>query len=274
MSQTTSVDRPRVLPRSCPPDPTALRSSVRGRVLRILADLPPAPTPSEPFCRSGGMTASDLAARMELHVSTVRDHLTTLEDEGLVRHHDVRGHVGRPRRHYVVDPLGLAGVVAPDAYQLLAEPLTQVLTSHEPDAVAAGRAWAANHTDEFTGGGAAPVPATTRSAFLAKAGALLDTLERWGHVPEAATADSGHTVELHLTRCPLRELAADRPDAACGVHEGVLAGALAALGEPDANLQLLPLVRPGLCVVRITTRARFPRPGESRSGHDRKASHD
>jgi predicted ArsR family transcriptional regulator len=56
---------------------------------------------------------------------------------------------------------------------------------------------------------------------------------------------------MHLTTCPFLELAQASPDVVCGVHLGVIGGALGALGAGAADTDLQPFAAPGACVVHV-----------------------
>lgn len=244
-----------------------LASPVRRAILDALANLPHLAAANEPN-RSSGLTAAHLAERLDLHVTTVRFHLERLERAGLIISRDERGGVGRPRRHYTAHPGRLAEVTATDAYRLLAEVLTGAMASGTPDAAEAGRRWALDHAVELTG--YAPVPgsehpARTPGTWLAKVGAVVDVLDRWGYQPSVTTIDAGRTAQLCLHHCPLRQLALDNPAVACGVHRGVIQGTLEALGERDTLVSLVPFVESDLCVAEVSTTTPFP----DRHGPDR-----
>ncbi|MEV5412241.1 helix-turn-helix domain-containing protein [Thermopolyspora sp. NPDC052614] len=64
---------------------------------------------------------------------------------------------------------------------------------------------------------------------------------------EPRLAPDGSHIDLH--RCPFRELAEANPEVVCGVHLGLMQGALADLGAPITAASLRRFVRPGVCVV-------------------------
>lgn len=238
-----------------------LASPVRRSIMDALANLPHLARAGEPN-RSTGLTAADLAARLHLHVTTVRFHLDRLEHAGLVTSRDERIGVGRPRRRFSVHPGQLAEVAAPEAYRLLAEVLAGAMAQGaSPDAAEAGRRWALDHAFELIGldaTGEMVRPARTPGAWLAKVGAVLDVLDRWGYQPTVSTSDGGHTAQLDLNHCPVRQLALDNPAVACGVHRGVIQGTLEALGEAGAAVSLIPFVEEERCVARLCPAQPFP----------------
>ena len=56
---------------------------------------------------------------------------------------------------------------------------------------------------------------------------------------------------VRLTSCPFLSLAEAHPDVVCGVHLGVIGGALGALGASGADTDLEPFAAPGACLVRV-----------------------
>ena len=235
----------------------ALGSPVRRTILDTLANLPALASADAPN-RSTGLTAAELAERLNLHVTTVRHHLDRLVHADLVQTHSERTGVGRPRHRFTAHPGHLTEVKAPSAYKLLAKVLADALSSDAPSASEAGRRWALRNAHQLIGEHASTDPARTPGRWLSKIGTLVDLLDTWGYEPTVTTTDSGRTADLCLHRCPLRELAADQPSVACGVHRGVIEGTLEALGESGATVRLAPFVRPDLCVASLTTANSFP----------------
>jgi predicted ArsR family transcriptional regulator len=99
--------------------------------------------------------------------------------------------------------------------------------------------------------------AKTPGRWLGKVGRTVDMLGRWGYTPELRTLDQGRTVELTLVDCPFLALAQTKPELVCGVHRGLLRGAMDAVGEGDTEVALRPFVGPGRCLATITTHADF-----------------
>jgi hypothetical protein len=79
--------------------------------------------------------------------------------------------------------------------------------------------------------------------------ALFDDL---GFAPHRDPKDPAR-VELHA--CPSRELAVHHTEVVCGVHRGILKGALAEAGASTEGVELSPCVTPGMCFVRLARRA-------------------
>lgn len=191
--------------------------------------------------RSAGrpLSVREVADEVGLHPNTVRTHLDLLVDHGhATRAAEPRATPGRPRLVYAA-----TGKPAEDEgrnYRLLAEILTRYLAAASPSpaasAVEAGRA--------FGRGLAGTGPAPEEADAVARVVALLDAI---GFAPRPAP--DGRSIELH--HCPFRELAEERQDLVCGVHLGLMQGALAELGAPVSATRLLPFVEPELCVASL-----------------------
>ncbi|MGD7731546.1 helix-turn-helix transcriptional regulator [Propionibacteriaceae bacterium G57] len=244
-----------------------LSSPVRRAIVDLLANLPALAPAGEPN-RSGGLTAADLAARLDLHVTTVRHHLERLVAAGLLDQRDERSGVGRPRRHYTVNGghLGGAGAApthdAPAhetyAFELLASVLAEGMASGDgPTATEAGRRWARAHAAALVGDNPITAPADSPGTWLAKIGTVIDMLDRWGYEPTLNTRDAGRTADIRLHHCPLRTLVQTHPTVACGVHRGVIEGTLEAIGESQVHVGLVPFTEPDLCIAHLTTDAQF-----------------
>jgi predicted ArsR family transcriptional regulator len=52
---------------------------------------------------------------------------------------------------------------------------------------------------------------------------------------------------VRLTRCPLLEAAHRTPEVVCGVHVGIVRGALVERGASPAGTALTPFAEPGAC---------------------------
>jgi predicted ArsR family transcriptional regulator len=98
---------------------------------------------------------------------------------------------------------------------------------------------------------AAPQPAPPPYRTLAAA--LLDHLAITGGGPADGRGAGTATgeVEVHLRTCPFLGLVGQHPDAMCGLHAGIIQGALRAAGPPGSQASLEPFAAPTACVVRL-----------------------
>jgi predicted ArsR family transcriptional regulator len=208
----------------------ALADPSRARILAELAD-------------DGPLDARELAARVGLHVNTVRAHVAALADAGLVTSETLppRGR-GRPGLVYT------ATVHEPDGgrrYRLLAEILTALVARFGPDAVAQleeiGEAWGRYLVES-------PPPYTTVSDDEA-VDRLVALLAEIGFRPELEGAKRRRRILMHP--CPFLELARRHQDVVCPIHLGLMRGALAELGAETTATSLEPFVRPDLCVAQL-----------------------
>jgi predicted ArsR family transcriptional regulator len=177
-----------------------------------------------------GLEAAALADRTGLHPNTVRLHLATLEEAGLVQRETVRrGGRGRPAIRYLAVEPG-----DEDGHRLLAAMLATALSTGDhtrpsPAAEGAGRRW---------GRHLAAGPARTGEVREEVTGLF----DRLGFAP---AADRGRLV---LHDCPYRDLARRHPDVVCGLHLGLLRGALEERGAPADDAWLEPFVTPTRCI--------------------------
>lgn len=207
-----------------------------------------------------GLTAAQVAQATGLHPSTVRTHLDQLTESGLlIRHRRSDGSPGRPAWRYRAVPRPDADAAAGSGaaarpYQALAAALVAHLARDEQDphaaGVRAGRDW----------GRALGAPA----AGTAPVDGLVRVLDRLGFTPQVVRRPDREPAVVHLMSCPFLELAEAHPDVVCGVHLGVIGGALGAMGASAADGELQPFAVPGACVVRVGARgAALPPPGNA-----------
>jgi len=210
----------------------ALAEPSRAQILAELAD-------------DGPLDTRQLAARVGLHVNTVRVHLTALIDAGLVEAETAppQGR-GRPRLTYKMT------ITAPDdggrRYRLLAEMLTALVARYGGhDATAhleeIGAAWGRHLVDS-------PPPFASPSETEAIE-RLVSLLAEIGFQPELE--GTRHAKRILMQPCPFLELARRHEDVVCPIHLGLMRGALAELGATTTATRLEPFVRPELCVAHL-----------------------
>jgi predicted ArsR family transcriptional regulator len=199
----------------------------------------------------GQSTLAELSAATSLHPNTLREHLEVLEREGLVRRSRATpSGRGRPAWQYSTVPDAVDPLVR--EYAGLAATLAAALRRHSRhpgrDAVVAGRSWGA----ELAAGAEAP---TGRGA-VARRRAVVDLLDRLRFSPR--TEPQARTVRL--TRCPLLTVAEEYPDVVCGIHRGLVEGALNRWGDTTTQVLLAPFAEPGACTLTMTP---APAPGRT-----------
>jgi predicted ArsR family transcriptional regulator len=207
----------------------------------------------------GGLTAAQVVEATGLHPSTVRAHLDQLTESGLLtRHRRGDGSPGRPAWQYQAAPRpdGSDGQspVGDRPYRELAAALIEHLARDADDphtaGVRAGRGW----------GRALAAPLAGSSTRTAPVDGLVGVLDQLGFTPHVVERPDPGSAVVHLRSCPFLELALANPDVVCGVHEGVIGGALGALGASAADTDLQPFAAPGACVVRVRTGTASRRP--------------
>lgn len=197
-----------------------------------------------------GLTAAELGERLGLHVTTVRFHLDQLVHVGVLSTDLVRGRVGRPRKIYSLPPAQQVRT-AGDAHAALSLVLAEAWPADGDDVSPreAGRRWVHRHLARR---GPVPPRAGTPGEWLGKLGTAFDMFVQWGYQPELRTSDHGRTAELTLRDCPFLDMAATRPDVVCGVHHGLVCGAMEMAGEPSVDVVVQPFVTSRTCTVQIT----------------------
>ena len=217
-------------------------STERARILDLLIDQP------EPC------TVSALAALTRQHPNTIREHLDGLVvDRLVVRASSPAQGRGRPAWLYSATPEAVSESGAREYAGLASALAAQIArTSQRPraDSIEAGRTWGrdlvrrsqvAEPTDEGRGPDATIAP----SALSARR-QVVTLLEELGFAP---SADASFGV-IKLRRCPLLEAAHHYPEVVCGVHLGVVRGALTELGadaDRTDSTALQPFSEPGAC---------------------------
>jgi predicted ArsR family transcriptional regulator len=223
--------RPGYGPRPADRRSTPALSPSRQSLLDTLRDQP------EP------VTLAALARTSGLHENTVREHLESLERQGLVSRHRRRpSGRGRPAWLYEATETTTSGAAE---YAGLAATLAAAIhrTSPNPraDAIAAGAEWGHELARKRT------APERGRGSARREVVELLDGL---GFAPQP----DEETATVMLTRCPLLEAAHRHPDVVCGVHLGIIRGALEEYGGEPAGTDLLPFSDPGACRLELSRR--------------------
>jgi len=189
-------------------------------------------------------TLAALVATSTLHANTVREHMDALVRADLARRRpELPAGRGRPAWLYEAtskDPVasteyaGLAAALAAAIHRNSASPAD--------DAVTAGRDWGHGLARERD--------ARPASSGIAARREVVSLLDEVGFAPQADARSS----VVRLTRCPLLEAAHKYPDVVCGVHLGLVQGALEAYGADPTDTELLPFAEPGACRLHLMRR--------------------
>jgi len=218
-------------------------STARTTVLDHLADQP------EP-CR-----VTSIATLLRQHPNTVREHLDGLVGLGLVTREaaEPEGR-GRPAWLYSAVYRGRESLSRPEGreYVGLASALVSHIgrTSSSPlaDAEEAGALWGRDLVSDDSEGSASE---RTRTAGPHAAAAarrhVVRLLDDLGFAPEA----DDRATDVRLRHCPLLEVAHQQTELVCGVHLGLVRGALAELGGDPERTSLEPFSEPGACRLRL-----------------------
>jgi predicted ArsR family transcriptional regulator len=234
-------------------------STARARILDVLIDQP------EPC------TVSALSALTRQHPNTIREHLDGLVGDRLaVRTRAPALGRGRPAWLYSAAP-EVGSEPGAREYAGLASALAAQIarTSRQPraDSIEAGRMWGrelVRRSPMTAAGSPAPAPAAaagegpgqnTPKAPSAVSGRreVVALLEELGFAP----GTNARVSVVKLRRCPLLEAAHQHPQVVCGVHLGVVRGALDELGtgpERTELTELQPFSEPGACRLDLLPR--------------------
>lgn len=190
------------------------------------------------------VSVADVAGHTRMHVNTARFHLDGLVGDGLaVREPEARDVPGRPRILYS----STGPAAGPRSFRLLAEMLTGLVSALDdarPAAIEAGRSWGRHLVDR-------PAPSERVDPEEATA-RLIQVLADVGFRPESGPDVAGER-DVLLHHCPFREVAERHTDVVCGLHLGLMQGALAELRAPVDSPSLDPFVTPQLCVAHLRT---------------------
>jgi predicted ArsR family transcriptional regulator len=119
-------------------------------------------------------------------------------------------------------------------------------TTPEPGAAAeeAGREWGEYLTEQPP-----PYQRLTGDQAIEK---LTSTLADLGFAPELTADGDAGRYRVNLRQCPFREVAEQHRQVVCGLHLGLMRGALSRMRAPVTADRLDPFVEPGLCVARLS----------------------
>ncbi|GAB3260423.1 helix-turn-helix transcriptional regulator [Nocardioides dilutus] len=186
-------------------------------------------------------TLAALVAASGLHANTVGEHLHALVRAGLARRQP-EAPAGRGRPAWLYEATSKDAAADPEYAGLasaLAATIHRTSTSPTDDAVTAGRDW--GHELARDRG------ATTAPSAVAARREVVTLLDEMGFAPQADARSS----VVALTRCPLLEAAHKYPDVVCGVHLGLVQGALEEYGADSDGAELVPFAEPGACRLRL-----------------------
>jgi predicted ArsR family transcriptional regulator len=198
------------------------------------------------LCRTESAVAvTTLAQEFSLHPNAIRQHLSRLEQAGLVVSRAERGGggAGRPRRLYEASPEPIDFAHPPRSMRMLVTVLAETVDALPSDAdtlVRFGRSWGRNWaTRRKRGNGGTPRSRRGRADLLA--GELRD----WGWRPTVVRTGSQFT--LTTGRCLWRDLVPSSNGRSCALEEGLVTGLTEALVNGHATV-----VRSEGCLLEVT----------------------
>ena len=190
---------------------TALAQPTRAQIFEMLVE------------RRRGVRIEELAERLGLHPSAVRQHLDRLLAAGLVERTPVSAGRGRPHFEWSVAPGAEPGNAPPTGYGDLSAWLTELTGS----GTAAVRR--AEKAGRRIGRGIAPCGAESGAAETFES-----ALAALGFGPELH-ARHGERASYRLGNCPYRKAVEQNPEVVCALHRGLTEGLLDVIA-PRATL--------------------------------------
>ncbi len=231
-------------------------SSARASILDVLIDQP------EPC------TVAALSELIRQHPNTIREHLDGLVHERMVVRTRAQGQArGRPAWLYAASP-DAGTEPGSREYAALASALAVQIarTSRRPHtaAIDAGRRWGAElaRQSQVRQGPPSDLAVIENTPARAAAGPrglsvrreVVNLLDELGFAP--TTDARARIVKLH--RCPLLEAAYQQTEIVCGVHLGIVRGALEQLGNDPGQTErtsLQAFSEPGACRLDLLPRS-------------------
>jgi predicted ArsR family transcriptional regulator len=174
------------------------------------------------------LATAEIAETLDLHPNTVRPHLERMRDVGLLSvETEARGTVGRPQHRYSVAADAPSLGLEPATFPVLARMLLRVAAAGglgAEDAVEAGREQGEVDAEPLIG----PAGDGEDKAAVCLEG-LVARLDALGFDPAVASDDDG-SATVAFAHCPFRDLAEAHPEIVCGLHHGLVAGFVGAVG--------------------------------------------
>jgi predicted ArsR family transcriptional regulator len=176
-----------------------------------------------------------LARHFKLHPNAIRQHLTKLEEAGLVSSESLKPtSSGRPQRVYKLKGPVHGAELLPRDYKLLCEMLLELMvTSKIPiqEIKSFGRKWGERLVKTRLGKDREPFSPDEIARLL------VGQFSGWGFEPKLAGL-SDRRIDIRLQNCIFREVVEFHPDLVCPLLHGVLEGMLSPLiGHPNTTLQ-------------------------------------
>ncbi len=191
------------------------------------------------------LATADISESLHLHPNTVRPHLERMREAGLL---DVevsgRGDVGRPQHRYSIAATAPSLGFEPPTMPVLARMVLAMaarLQASADDAEAVGRTEGAMRAEPYR-----RAPSTLE--------ALVSDLDRLGFDPVVSdVAGDPDAAVVAFTHCPFAELAERHPELVCGLHRGLVAGFVAAMGDAGMD-EFCTLTSRTPCRVTVASR--------------------
>ena len=186
---------------------------------------------------------AEIAEALGLHPNTVRPHLDRMREAGLLDvTTDGRGEVGRPQHRFSLateaPSLGLEPPTVPVLARMVLN-MAERLQASTTDAFAVGHAEGASRAASY-------------AAYPSALEALVDDLDRLGFDPAVAESDAPDNAIVAFANCPFATYAESHPDLVCGLHHGLVAGFVDAMGDAEVA-EFCSIAHRTPCQVELTS---------------------
>ena len=200
------------------------------------------------------LVTAEIAETLGLHPNTVRPHLDRMREVGLLEvTTDARGEVGRPQHRYAVAPDAPSLGLEPPTMPVLARMVLAMahrLGASTADAIAVGETEGASRAGSYA---AAPSALEALVADLDRLGFDPVVTEGGPTGDDVAELDDDAVAVVAFANCPFADLAREHPDIVCGLHRGLVAGFVAAMGDAEV-VEFCPLAHRTPCQVTVASR--------------------
>jgi predicted ArsR family transcriptional regulator len=168
------------------------------------------------------LATAEISETLGLHTNTVRPHLERMRDVGLLEQRTVNdGAVGRPHHRFSLASDAPSLGLEPPASVSLSTMLLDVAATSGADNTDAREAGRQQGTRDV-----ARYPASTDVLSV-----LVGELDRMGFDPQiVADDDTDDMVTIGFAHCPFADSAQSNPEVVCGLHHGLIEGAISTRG--------------------------------------------
>lgn len=176
-----------------------------------------------------GLSIDDLAQRLEISRTAVKQHLSGLERDGYVARGAARKTAGRPEQTFVLTDQGID--VFPKQYSWFSRVLLQTLRSRIGEADLGDFMF--NLGIDMSAAALPRITGKTRSERITE---IIRIMNETGFVAKAVGGDAGGLARIECKNCVYHDLAKDHPEV-CRFDIGFISGLMGAQVEQEECMQ-------------------------------------